>query len=119
MLPSLEKNVKQQLPKDTLKTYFDEQESGQGFRISETIRNVTTFRQLNLIGSWPMKHQFDVVFCRNVVIYFDETTQARLWERFADVIKPGGWLFLGHSERIQDQSKTRFKSVGVTAYRKD
>lgn len=88
------------------------------FRIRPEITQMTTFRRLNLIGDWPMQHKFDVIFCRNVVIYFDTQTQTTLWRRFHDVLKPGGWLFLGHSERIQNASLFNFRACGVTAYRK-
>jgi len=87
------------------------------FTFSQTVRNLIRFRELNLIGPWPLHGKFDVIFCRNVMIYFDEETQNRIWGRFADVIAPGGTLCIGHSERI-DLGQHPFDLVGQTIYRR-
>jgi chemotaxis protein methyltransferase CheR len=72
---------------------------------------MVAFRELNLNGpSWPMKGPFDAIFCRNVVIYFDEPTQERVWQRFAPLVAPGGKLYVGHSERV-GASVTAFESA--------
>ena len=81
----------------------------------EEMRRLVSFRELNLMGHWPMKGKFDVIFCRNVVIYFDEATQARIWSRFAPLLNPGGRLYVGHSERVTDTAK--FENDGLTTYR--
>lgn len=86
-------------------------------RIKPEIQNLVTFLPLNLTESWPMRGQFDIVFCRNVVIYFDRETQARLFNRFADILAPGGHLFIGHSETLFSISD-RFELIGQTIYRK-
>lgn len=91
---------------------------GEEFEFDRAVRSLVTFRQLNLHADWPMRNGFDVVFCRNVAIYFDATYQARLWGRFVDQIRPGGHLFLGHSERLPESLAARLEPVGVTAYRK-
>ena len=83
----------------------------------EAIKRRITFNPLNLLGEWPMRGRFDVIFCRNVVIYFDKDTQRILFDRMADILQPRGWLFIGHSEslfRVTD----RFESLGRTMYRK-
>lgn len=85
-------------------------------RLDEAARGLVTFRPLNLIGAWPMGGAFDAVFCRNVAIYFDKDTQARLWNRFANMLSAEGHLFIGHSERLNGPAEQRFRSVGVTAY---
>lgn len=84
------------------------------WRMAPEARALVSFKPLNLIGDWPMKRPFDAVFCRNVVIYFDEATQTRLWRRFHGQLAPGGRLYVGHSERVADPS---FESDGQTIYR--
>lgn len=76
------------------------------------------FAELNLMQDWPVRGPFDAIFCRNVAIYFDKPTQARLWQRFAGLLAPGGLLFIGHSERLGGPAEAAFASVGITAYRK-
>jgi len=100
-----------------LKSKFAEQKDD-GFQISQNIRNQVTFRELNLLSDWPMRFQFDAIFCRNVVIYFDLETQENLWPRFHKMLKPGGLLFLGHSERITSPSMFGFRTIGTTTYQK-
>jgi len=87
-------------------------------QVGEDVRRHVFFRELNLLSKWPMRHQFDAIFCRNVVIYFDVETQERLWPRFRRALKPDGILFLGHSERITGPAQFGFKTVGTTAYKK-
>jgi chemotaxis protein methyltransferase CheR len=81
------------------------------------IRQLITFKPLNLLEQWPVKGPFDVIFCRNVVIYFDKPTQKVLFNRFADLLKPGGWLYIGHSENLNNVCD-RFKLIGRTTYQK-
>jgi len=88
------------------------------WRPKSDLSNLITFRELNLLRDWPMRGPFDVIFCRNVVIYFDQDTQDRLWQRFAAMLAPDGWLFLGHSERISEQHLPLFASRGVTSYQR-
>ena len=84
------------------------------WRVRDEVRALITFKELNLIGNWPMKGGFDVVFCRNVVIYFEEATQAFLWERFKKVLTPEGRLYIGHSERVDVAG---YVSDGLTVYK--
>jgi chemotaxis protein methyltransferase CheR len=77
------------------------QQSGDGEMVaSSQLRDIVKFRQVNLITSWPFGCRFDVIFCRNVMIYFDRPTQQRLVERFSEHLAPGGFLFTGHSESL-------------------
>jgi chemotaxis protein methyltransferase CheR len=87
-------------------------------RMADEARALITFNELNLIGDWPMKGRFDAIFCRNVAIYFEDDTQARLWSRFAPLINPNGALYIGHSERIQGPATSAFRADGVTTYRR-
>jgi chemotaxis protein methyltransferase CheR len=87
------------------------------FVVVERLRRLITFKQLNLLGPWPMKGAFDAIFCRNVMIYFDAPTKAELVRRFAGLLKPHGWLYVGHSESLLDD-QTCFKLTGRTIYRK-
>jgi chemotaxis protein methyltransferase CheR len=86
-------------------------------KISAIIRRLITFKQLNLLHQWPMKGPFDVIFCRNVLIYFDKKTQADIIERFYHLLKPSGVLILGHSENLGHLS-SKFSSEGRTIFRK-
>jgi len=90
-------------------------ESDMSFRVGEEVRSLVRFRELNLLGPWPMNRKFDAIFCRNVMIYFDEETQHRLCARYAGSLNPGGMLYVGHSERVG--SDLPFELVGQTAYR--
>ncbi|WGV15799.1 CheR family methyltransferase [Fuscovulum ytuae] len=87
-------------------------------QIRSELRQLVGFRQLNLNGDWPMRGPFDVIFCRNVAIYFPRERQERLWQRFADLLAPGGWLLLGHSERLSGPATAAFRCEDITAYRK-
>jgi chemotaxis protein methyltransferase CheR len=84
---------------------------------SRELKSLITFKQLNLFDSWPMKGPFDVIFCRNVVIYFDKQTQRGLFERMAELQEPGAWLIIGHSESLFNVTN-RYKLVSRTVYRR-
>ena len=86
-------------------------------RVRPEYQQPISFKQLNLMEAWPMRGQFDFIFCRNVVIYFDKPTQQRLFERFADQLVDGGYVFLGHSETMHNLT-TRFRLLGQTLYQK-
>lgn len=85
--------------------------------VRDDIRQMVTFNHLNLLDRWPMKGPFDVIFCRNVTIYFEREVQADLFRRFSDLLVPGGLLFIGHSEYLRD-AESRFTPLGGTAYRR-
>lgn len=85
-------------------------------KVKSSLQQLIVFKRLNLLHEWPMKGPFDVIFCRNVVIYFDKPTQAALFERYANILTPGGHLFIGHSESLYKVSD-RFSGLGHTVYR--
>jgi chemotaxis protein methyltransferase CheR len=85
--------------------------------IHPRLRELVTIQPLNLLHDWPMKGPFEAIFCRNVVIYFDRPTKQRLFSRYAQMLEPGGYLFLGHSESMHGLSDD-FDLVGRTVYRK-
>ena len=92
--------------------------NGRGkWQIDDRVKRLITFNELNLMAQWPLKGPFDVIFCRNVVIYFDEPTQMKIWSRFAGVLDAGGHLYIGHSERVSGDAKAIFDNIGVTTYR--
>lgn len=93
-------------------------QTSETFTIRPEVRNMVSFGELNLISQWPMKRKFDVIFCRNAAIYFDKDTQARLWSRFADLLRPGGYLLIGHSERLSGPAMTAFANVDTTTYQR-
>ena len=70
------------------------------WQMGEEVRSLVSFKELNLIGDWPVRGPFDAIFCRNVMIYFDRPTRAQLVARLARWIVPGGYLFVGHSESL-------------------
>ena len=86
--------------------------------VTSALRRLIRCNPLNLQEEWPMRGQFDVIFCRNVVIYFDRQTQERLWQRFAAALHPGGYLMIGHSERITGPALSAFSAEGITTYRR-
>jgi chemotaxis protein methyltransferase CheR len=87
------------------------------YRLNDDVRQLITFGRLNLMERWPMRGPFDVIFCRNVMIYFDKPTQARLIERFWELLGSGGTLFVGHSESLAGVTH-RFEYVQPTVYQK-
>jgi chemotaxis protein methyltransferase CheR len=86
-------------------------------KITEEIQSLISFRQLNLMEQWPMQGPFDIIFCRNVVIYFDKETQKKLFNRYADILVPEGYLYVGHSESLF-KTCDRFRLIGRTIYQK-
>jgi len=85
------------------------------YQIIEPLRSRVYFARLNLMGEWPMRGPFDVIFCRNVMIYFDKLTQEQLVNRFWKLMKPGGHLCVGHSESLAG-SPHNFRYVQPAIY---
>jgi chemotaxis protein methyltransferase CheR len=87
------------------------------YRVTDELKSLVAFRELNLFDRWPMKGPFDVIVCRNVMIYFDKPSQDELFDRFADYMADDGWLLIGHSETVPAANRRLIRS-GKTAYRK-
>jgi chemotaxis protein methyltransferase CheR len=104
---------------DRIKKFFLHDKSGHANRVmvKPAIREMIAFKRLNLLESWPMKMSYDIVFCRNVVIYFNKETQRKLFDHIANIMPVGGYLFIGHSESLTNICD-RFELVGRTIYRK-
>lgn len=85
--------------------------------IAPEVRRLVTFKPLNLLEPWPMSGLFDAIFCRNVLIYFDRAGRSGIADRFAALLVPRGFLYLGHSESLFGLTD-RFRQIGQTIYRR-
>ena len=103
------------VPAELRSRWFERE--GDAWRVGEPLRRLVTFNELNLIGAWPMRRQFQAIFCRNVLIYFEEETQAQVFSRFLPLLSPEGRLYIGHSERVCGPAAAQFETDGVTTYR--
>lgn len=101
----------------TVKNNFQRNEVRKEVKVKDRVSKYIHFKRLNLLESWPMSGPFDFIFCRNVVIYFDKPTQKVLFDRYAELLEIGGYLFIGHSENLHGISD-RFENLGNTIYRK-
>jgi chemotaxis protein methyltransferase CheR len=107
------------IPKEMLRKYF---QIGVGmwkghYRVKNVLKEIVSFKRLNLMENPQFDSLFDIIFCRNVMIYFDKETQKRVVMRFYDCLKNDGWLFVGHSESLTGLAH-RFKYVEPSVYRK-
>lgn len=106
------------MPQDRLKRFFLRGKGDRAgyVRVRPELRQLISFKPLNLLApSWPVSGPFDAIFCRNVMIYFDKPTQARILERFVPLMKPEALLFAGHSENFMYASNA-FRLRGKTVY---
>lgn len=86
-------------------------------QVADQLKLYIHFKQLNLMQEWPMNGPFQLIICRNVLIYFDRPTQEKLVKRYYDLLEPGGCLILGHSESLGG-NKGLFNNLGKTIFRK-
>ena len=106
------------LPESWKRRYFKAFDSERCI-FSEKIRNEVIFSSINLMDrSFPFKRKMHAIFCRNVMIYFDNDTKDKLVERLYDITEPGGFLFIGHSESL-NREKTRYRYMMPAVYRKE
>lgn len=87
-------------------------------KVSSELQQMISFKRLNLLQNWPMKGPFDLIFCRNVVIYFDKDTQRVLFKRYFDILRSEGHLFIGHSETLHKVTDD-FTLLGHTVYKRN
>lgn len=112
-------NIMEKMPEKLRTKHFSAIETPQGkmYRASEDMKNLVAFRELNLnMNRWPMKGKFEIIFCRNVVIYFNEETKIKLWQQFESYLADPGYLYIGHSERITGPATKSFEYVTTTTH---
>lgn len=107
------KDIRKEIDGFYLNKYF--LKHGDGYKISREIRDIITFRTFNLMSEFPFKNTFDIVFCRNVMIYFNLEVQEKLIKKIYGAINPGGLFFIGHSESLTGK-QYKFKYLQPTIY---
>ena len=105
--------VQRGVPIRHLLKYF--QQAGDRWVLKDDIRKLVTFQRLNLLDDVSAMGQCDVIFCRNVAIYFDKPTQGEVFGRFGKMLAPDGFLYIGHSENL-GSGGDGFRLVGKTIY---
>lgn len=106
------------VPAPWLQKYWTRKQDAQGrgvFEADKPLRRLVHFAKLNLMERWPMQGPFDAILCRNVMIYFDKATQQQLVQRYWQLLRPGGHLFVGHSESLTGLAHT-FRYVQPAVY---
>ncbi|MEA4889117.1 MAG: protein-glutamate O-methyltransferase CheR [Clostridiaceae bacterium] len=105
------------LPAEWRSRYFKKIDDEQS-ALADRIKNQVIYRKFNLMEEhFPFKRKFHIIFCRNVMIYFDHETKDRLIEKFYDMTEPGGYLFIGHSESL-NRDQTKYSYLKPAIYRK-
>ena len=112
-----EEEALKNMPKNWKGDYFTKNNSTGLYSVSKEIKENVIFKTFNLMDSIKFKQKFDVIFCRNVMIYFDQNTKDALIERFYDYTNQGGYLLIGHSESV-NRDKSRYKYITTATYRR-
>lgn len=107
------------VPENLLRRYFQRGvgKSAGYFRVKASIRELITFQYFNLMDRFPWQNEMDIIFCRNVMIYFDRETQQQLVQKFHSALASGGYFLIGHSESISSLGHS-FQQLGATVFRK-
>lgn len=108
------------VPRNMLAKFFARQRDASGFhyKVKPDLRKMITFRKFNFMNeTYPLRPEMDIVFCRNVLIYFDNDDKKSILTKIHKVLRPGGHLFVGHSESLM-MVKNLFQYVGTTVYQK-
>jgi chemotaxis protein methyltransferase CheR len=108
--------IKKDMDQFYLLSYFNHSE--EGYEVKPELKELITFRSFNLMEPFPLQNNFDMIFCRNVMIYFDIKTQQELITKFYDVLTLGGILFIGHSESLVNKQHN-FRYLEPTTYLKE
>lgn len=106
------------IPPNLRDQYFTHDQFTETYSANQELRSICLFRELNLHKDWPMPGRFDVIFCRNVMIYFAFSDQGALWTRFQQKLQDNGWLLVGHSERLDSESAPELQLSGHTIYQR-
>ncbi len=112
----------EKLPQSMINEYFERDHvmvksmKRDAYMANDHLKALITFNKLNLVQSWPMHGQFDVIFCRNVFIYFDKPTQEKILKHFSTYQVPGAHLCLGHSETVPGAAAIGYELIGKTTY---
>ncbi len=107
----------QELPLYWRTKYFTKQDAS-NMRVNESLKSQVIYRKFNLVDEvFPFKKKMHIIFCRNVMIYFDQPTKDALINKMYDLLEPGGYLFIGHSESLNREA-TAFKYIKPAVYRK-
>ncbi len=106
------------IPANLKYKYFTKLEDGR-WAVTPEVKKEVTYRRFNLMNTrMPFRRPFHVIFCRNVMIYFDQPTKRALVQRLYDITEPGGYLFIAHSETLE-RGATQYRSVAPSVYKKD
>ncbi|MCP4546224.1 MAG: protein-glutamate O-methyltransferase [bacterium] len=114
------KSTLMETPPAMIQKYFKKEGRGEQaqYQVKDNVAKLIHFAQLNLMTAWPMRGPFDVIFCRNVMIYFNQATRQQLVERYYKLLRPGGYLLIGHSESLTNQGRGEFNYIQPAAYQK-
>jgi len=118
-LAEYDKSLIEGIPENMLKKFFIKYDSDNNtiYKIKENVRSLVKYANHNLMNDWQMKGPFDIIFCRNVMIYFDKDIRQYLIKKFYDILKPGGYFFVGHSESLTTANHN-FKYIQPAVYQK-
>ena len=108
------KDLFDKMPNKEVDKWF--KQTGKMLEVDESLKNIVHFNVLNLMAPWPMKKNFDAIFCRNVLIYFTPADQAKILHNFTKRMHPKSYLYIGHSERVEGPAAKLLKSDGITTY---
>jgi chemotaxis protein methyltransferase CheR len=108
------------IPPRALRRYFSRGTGARAglVRVKPRVRALVEFGRLNLLGPWPMSGPFDLILCRNVIIYFEQAARTELIRRFSGILGARGYLFLGHSESMTGSVCSLFEALGHTVFLK-